>query len=332
MTKTLREVADKNKIFIGAAVNTNLLDKDRDYTNLLKTEFNMVVPEKAMKWNTLQPEKDVFDFAQADRLVSFAEENKMAVRGHTLVWGARMPDWFNKLSPGEMNKSLEEHINKVAGRYKKKVHAWDVVNEALEDSGEYADSGLMKSVGSEYIEKSFRLAKKADPIARLFWNEWGADCINKRSDRFYELVKTLLLRNVPIEGVGFQMHTGLGRPKTTTTLPDIESVRENFERFAKLGLEIHITEMDVQIQEAEGLHEEKLKKEAKFYGDIVNMALHIPQFKALLLWGVNDKYSWVSTWLTHKDDAPLMFDKDNKPKLAYYAVKKALENNVKLHI
>ena len=127
------------------------------------------------------------------------------------------------------------------------------------------------------------------------------------------------------------MHTGLGRPKTTTPLPDIESVRKNFERFAKLGLEINITEMDVQIEEAEGLFEEKLKKEAKFYGDIMNMALQIPQFKALLQWGVNDKYSWVSTWLTHKDDAPLMFDKENKPKLAYYAVKKALENNVKLH-
>ena len=151
MAKTLREVADKNNIFIGAAVNTNLLDVDRDYTNLLKTEFNMVVPEKAMKWNTLQPEKDVFDFAQADRLVSFAEENKMAVRGHTLVWGARMTDWFNKLSPGEMNKSLEEHINKVVGRYKGKIYAWDVVNEALEDNGEYADSDLIKSIGSEYI-------------------------------------------------------------------------------------------------------------------------------------------------------------------------------------
>ena len=332
MIKTLREEADKNNIFIGAAVNTNLLDKDRDYTNLLKTEFNMVVPENAMKWHTLRPEKDVFDFVQADKLVSFAEENKMAVRGHTLVWGATMPDWFNKLSPGEMNKSLEEHINKVVGRYKGKIYAWDVVNEAFDDSGEYADSHLIKSVGPKYTEKSFRLAKKADPTARLFWNEWGADCINKRSDRFYELVKTLLLRNVPIEGVGFQMHTGLGRPKTTTTLPDIESVRENFERFAKLGLEIHITEMDVQIQEAEGLHEEKLKKEARFYGDIMSMVLQIPQFKALLQWGVNDKYSWVSTWLTHKDDAPLMFDKDNKPKLAYYAVKKALGNNIKLHI
>ena len=255
----------------------------------------------------------------------------MAVRGHALVWGAKMPDWFNKLTSGEMIESLEEHINKVSGRHRGKIYAWDVVNEALDDEGEYEDSDLIKSLGPEYIEKSFRIAKKADPVAKLFWNEWGADCINKRSDRFYELVKTLLLKNVPIEGVGFQMHTGLGRPKTTTPLPDIESVRENFERFAKLGLEIHITEMDVQIEEAKGLFEEKLKKEAKFYGDIINMALLIPQFKALLQWGVNDKYSWVSTWLTHKDDAPLMFDKENKPKLAYYAVKKALENNVKLH-
>jgi len=324
MTNTLREVADKNNIFIGAAVNTNLLDKDQVYTNLLKTEFNMVVPENEMKWHTLRPEKDVFDFAQADRLVSFAEENKMAVRGHTLVWGARMTDWFNKLSPGEMNKSLEEHINKVVGRYKGKIYAWDVVNEALEDNGEYADSDLMKSAGSEYIEKSFQLAKKADPTARLFWNEWGADCLNKRSDRFYKEVEGLLSRNVPIDGVGFQMHTGLGRPETTTPLPDIESVRENFKRFVDLGLEIHITEMDVQIQSAPGNWQDKLQQEASFYGEIMKMSLGFPNFKALLVWGVDDKHSWISTYLTKTKDAPLLFDELYKSKLAYYAIRKAL--------
>ena len=139
------------------------------------------------------------------------------------------------------------------------------------------------------------------------------------------MVKELLSKKVPLDGVGFQMHAGLGRPKTTTPLPDIESVRKNFGRFAKLGLEITIiTEMDVQIQEAEGSYE-KLQKEADFYGSIMKTALSVPKFKAFLQWGVNDKYSWISTWLTHKDDAPLLFDKDNKPKPAYYAVMEALE-------
>lgn len=325
MDNSLRSVANKRKIFVGAAVNTNLLDKDQDYTDVLKTEFNMVVPENAMKWHTLRPQKDVYDFAQADKLVSFAEENKMAVRGHTLVWGAKMPEWFDLLGATSMSKNIHEYINKVAGRYKGKVYAWDVVNEAFDDSGEYAPSELLSSVGPQYIEESFRQAREVDPDTKLFWNEWGADCINKRSDKFYQEVKKLLSKNVPIDGVGFQMHTGLGRPETTTPLPDVGSVRENFKRFADLGLEIHITEMDVQIESAPGDWQDKLREEADFYGEIMKMSLEFSNFKAFLVWGVDDKHSWIFTYLTDKKDAPLLFDESYKPKPAYFAVKKALE-------
>lgn len=326
MDNSLRYLADKRNIFVGAAVNTNLLDKDQDYTNLLKTEFNMVVSENAMKWHTLRPQKDVYDFAQADKLGLFAEDNKMAIRGHTLVWGAKMPEWFDLLDASEMSRSIDEHINKVAGRYKGKIYAWDVINEALEDSGEYAESSLLKSLGPKYIESSFWTARKVDPNAKLFWNEWGADRINKRSDRFYKEVKGLLSKNVPIDGVGFQMHTGLGRPETTTPLPEIDSVRKNFKRFTDLGLEIHITEMDVQIQSALGNWQDKLRQEADFYGEIMKMSLEFPNFKAFLVWGVDDKHSWISTYLTNKKDAPLLFDESYKPKPAFFAVKKALED------
>lgn len=325
MDISLRSLADKRKIFIGVAVNTNLLSNDPEYKMILESEFNMVVAEKAMKWNRLRPNESTFLFDEADKLVDFAEKNDMAVRGHTLVWGAIMPDWFNQLDPAGMNKSIDEHIVEVAGRYKGKVYAWDVVNEALEDSGEYADSNLLKSLGPKYIETAFWTARKVDPNTKLFWNEWGADCINKRSDRFYKEVRELLSRNVPIDGVGFQMHTGLGKPKTTTPLPDIESVRENFKRFADLGLEIHITEMDVQIQSAPGNWDDKLQQEADFYGEIMKMSLEFPNFKAFIIWGVDDKHSWTSTYLTNKNDAPLLFDESYRPKSAYYAVKKALE-------
>lgn len=327
MDKSLRSLADKRKIFIGAAVNTNLLNKDLDYKRTLKNEFNMVVAENAMKWNHLRPNESAFLFDEADKLVDFAEGNHTAVRGHALVWGARMPEWFNQLDPAGMDKSIDEHIVKVAGRYEGKVYAWDVVNEALEDSGEFAPSGLLISVGPKYIEESFRRAREVDKNAKLFWNEWGADCINKRSDKFYSEVKDLLSKKVPIDGVGFQMHTGLGRPETTTPLPDVESVRENFKRFADLGLEIHITEMDVQIQSAPGNWQDKLQQEADFYGEIMKMSLEFTNFKALLVWGVDDKHSWISTYLTNKKDAPLLFDESYKPKLAYFAVKKALEES-----
>jgi len=325
MGQSLRELANKRGIYIGAAVNVDLLAKDREYKGLLQKEFNMVVPENVMKWKHIRPDKNTFSFEKADELVAFAEGNKMVVRGHTLVWGTEMPDWFVQLNSEEMYKSLEEHINKVAGRYKKKIYAWDVINEALTDEGEFNNDCLTRTIGPKYLELSLKLARETDPNAKLFWNEWGADCLNKRSDKFYELVKELLSKKIPLDGVGFQMHTGLGRPKTTTPLPDVENVRKNFERFEKLGLEIHITEMDVQIQDGQGSWNERLDQEADFYRDILKMTLDISNFKAIVLWGVNDKYSWISNWLTHNEDAPLLFDKNNKPKPAYFAIKEVLE-------
>ncbi len=325
MTKTLRELADKKGIYIGAAVNVSHLEKDNLYKEVLQKDFNMVAPENAMKWSMLRPNKDTFVFDQADKLIEFAELNKMTVRGHTLMWDVKIPTWVTDgTTDQEMVNLLENHVKTVAGRYKGKIYAWDVVNEPINDEGEFVYSSLFKRLGEKYIELAFKWTREADPDAKLFLNDWGSDSINKRSDKLYEIVKNLIAKGVPIDGIGFQMHLALGRSKTSPTVPDMSSIRENFKRFSELGLEIHITEMDIQIHSFEGSLEEKLQHQADAYKSILEVSLEFPNFKALVQWGVNDKYSWI-TGLNGQEDAPLIFDKENDPKPAYFAIKQLLE-------
>lgn len=325
--RNLKELTDSRGAFIGAAVNVSHLENDKEYKEVLQREFNMVVGENSMKWSKLRPNKDTFDFDQADKLVDFAEENKMAIRGHTLIWDVKLPDWITDgTADEEMLDLLETHIKTVAGRYKGRIYAWDVVNEPITDEGEFVDSQLFKRLGEKYIELAFKWAKEADPNAKLFLNDWGSDSINKRSNKLYEIVKNLIAKKVSIDGIGFQMHLGLGRCKTSPTIPEMSSIRENFKRFSDLGLEIHITEMDIQVNYGEGTVEEKLRQQAEAYKNILETALEFTNFKALVVWGVNDKYTWITGLNEGSEDAPLIFDKENKPKLAYFALKEALEN------
>ena len=323
---SLRELADIRGIFIGAAVNVSHLENDKEYEEVLQREFNMVAPENGMKWSKLRPGKDTFNFDHADKLVEFAQENKMTVRGHPLVWDVKLPVWVTDgTTDEEMLSILENHIKTIAGRYKGKIYAWDVVNEPITDEGEFVSSPLYKRLGEKYIELSFKWAKESDSKAKLFLNDWGSDSINKRSNKLFEIVKDLIAKGVPIDGVGFQMHLGLGNCKTSNTVPEMSSIMENFKRFSDLGLEIHITEMDIQINYGKGTPEEKLKEQAEAYKSILETALEFPNFKSLIVWGINDKYSWITDLNEGSEDAPLIFDKENKPKPAYFAIKKVLE-------
>ena len=185
-TESLRKLADKKGIFIGAAVNVGHLESDREYKEVLQREFNMVAPENAMKWSKLRPDKDTFDFDQADKLVAFAEENKMAVRGHTLMWGVKIPVWVTEgTTDSEMLSLLENHVKTVADRFKGRIYAWDVVNEPIDDEGEFVNSPLFKRLGDKYIELAFKWTKEADPTAKLFLNDWGSYSINKKSNKLY---------------------------------------------------------------------------------------------------------------------------------------------------
>src|SRR5882672_4040645 len=128
--QTLREEASQAGIMVGAAVNVHYLS-EAAYVSTLSHEFNMLEPEDAMKWESLQRDEKTFDFEDADHIVEFARTHEMKVRGHNLVWGTHNPKWLTGggYTSQKLSALLHEHISKVVGHFRDKVFAWDVVNE-----------------------------------------------------------------------------------------------------------------------------------------------------------------------------------------------------------
>lgn len=308
----LRVLAEKCGIYIGAAVERSLLDIP-EYAYTLRQEFNMLTTENALKFGPVHPQPDIYYFDDADRIISFAESNGMKVRGHTLVWHQQLPTWITqgRYSREEWMNILREHIMTVVGRYKGRVYAWDVVNEAINDDGTLRDTIWLRNIGPEYIELAFRWAHEADPQALLFYNDYGAEGLNAKSDAIYNLVKSLLEKGVPIHGVGLQMHISLENP------PNPQEVAANIKRLNKLGLEVHITEMDVRIRTP--ARWEDLIRQAEIYREILKVCLSAENCKAFVMWGLTDKYSWIPSHFSGYG-AALIFDESYKPKPAYYYI------------
>lgn len=324
-SENLRTLADKKGLFIGAAVDIELLQTSEEYRNLLAQEFNMVTPENTMKWWALQPEKGVYTFKDADEIVVFAMDNNMAIRGHTLIWDKKLPKWLTEanLSRDEVEGFIKNHIQTVVSHFKGQLYALDVVNEALTSAG-LEEAFLFNIMGPKYLHQVFQWAHEADPEVKLFYNEWGADMPNEKFEAMYKILEVMVSEGVPIHGVGLQMHIGLGSAKLAEDIPPAGGVKAAIERLGKLGLEVHITEMDVQIQAGVGSTTERLEAQAEVYKNVLQEALSCPNFKALVQWGVDDKHSWIHEF-TGEHDAPLLFDEDNKPKPAYFAIKQLLQ-------
>jgi endo-1,4-beta-xylanase len=202
---------------------------------------------------------------------------------------------------------LREHITTVVGRYKGRIVAWDVVNEAVEQNGELRDTVWLRVIGPEYIELAFRWAHEADPDALLFYNDYSAETMNRKSNAVYALVQDLLEKGVPIHGVGFQMHVELGGA------PSLRAVQRNMERLGALGLEVQITEMDVRLRDTKA---QTLERQAEIYGDTLQLCLDEPSCTAFVMWGFADCHSWIPSSFKGWGDA-LVFDGDYAPKPAY---------------
>ncbi len=246
--QSLRQAADRAGILIGTAVRPSLFS-ETNYASTLAREFNMVEPEDAMKWWVIRRDPDSFDFREADEVVAFALAHKMKVRGHCLVWDHNHPDWLahGHFTPPQLSQLLHDHIDRVMKRYAGQVFAWDVVNEAMDENGRMRDSiwynqpGIgFADRGTAYLEQAFRWAREADPHALLFYNEAEGEFLNHKSDAIYEMLKDFKHRGVPIDGVGLQLHL---------PGPDLDSaaLAANIARLTALGLQVHITELDVPL-------------------------------------------------------------------------------------
>ncbi|HVU13532.1 MAG TPA: endo-1,4-beta-xylanase [Phototrophicaceae bacterium] len=318
-TQALRDLADAHHLLMGSAVAIPPLRSEPLYANTLAREYNGVTPENVMKWDATEPQQGVFNFTDGDFLVDFAQSHDMRVRGHTLVWHQQLPSWLNSgtFTPAQLTDILHNHITNVVSHYRGRVYAWDVVNEAIDDNrGDLRKTIWLNGIGADYIADAFRWAHEADPDALLFYNDYGAEGANQKADAVYKLVSGLVSQGVPINGVGMQMHVGIGVP------PNAAAVAANIARINALGLQVQITEMDVKLQDGSGDETARLQAQAQVYHDMLTVCLQATNCTGFVTWGFTDKYSWIPSF-THHDDAALPFDVNYQPKPAYAALQQA---------
>ncbi|HOX84154.1 MAG TPA: endo-1,4-beta-xylanase [Chryseolinea sp.] len=325
----------KDYFTIGVAVSPQALKTDE--AKLILQQFNSLTPENAMKMGPIHPKENEYFWAGADSITAFAQRNKVKLRGHTLCWHSQAPKWMFVDAEGKdvskeiLLQRLKEHITTVASRYKGKVYAWDVVNEAISDGkDEYLrKSKWLEICGEEYIAKAFQWAHEADPDALLFYNDYNEISAVKR-EKIFKLVKGLKDAGVPIHGVGLQGHWAVNEPSR-------QQLDSTLTRFAELGLKIQITELDISVYSKEhGARQakpedtnttftsEKEQKQLEVYKMCFELfRKHQKSITSVTFWNISDRGSWLDNFpVRGRKDYPLLFDKDLKPKKAYWEVVK----------
>jgi endo-1,4-beta-xylanase len=340
---TLKDVY-KNNFLIGAALNDDIVSgKDEVVSSIVQKQFNTITAENVMKWQPIHPEQGKYNFEPADRFIEYGIKHNMFIVGHTLVWHWQTPQELFTNSAGKfldrqsMLERMKEHIFTVVGRYKGKVKGWDVVNEALDDSGNISKTKWAETVGEDFIEKAFEYAHEADPDAELYYNDFLIDRPAKR-DGAIRIVRRLQLKGLRIDGVGLQWHCGLDYPVRSEFSAFVDSI-------SSLGLKVMITELDVDILPSasdyrgadlsknaklkkelnpytDGLPDEKQKQLADRYAELFSMLLEKQgKISRITLWGVTDGASWLNDWpIRGRTNYPLLFDRNNKPKPAFFSV------------
>ncbi|MFE5207294.1 endo-1,4-beta-xylanase [Streptomyces sp. NPDC056600] len=297
---TLGAAAKQSGRYFGTAIASGRLS-DSTYTTIANREFNSVTAENEMKIDATEPQRGQFNFTSADRVFNWATQNGKQVRGHTLAWHSQQPSWMQNLSGSTLRQAMIDHINGVMGHYKGKIAQWDVVNEAFQDgsSGARRDSNLQRT-GNDWIEVAFRTARAADPAAKLCYNDYNVENWTwAKTQAMYNMVKDFKSRGVPIDCVGFQSHFNSGSPYNS-------NFRTTLQNFAALGVDVAITELDIQ------------GASSTTYAAVVNDCLAVSRCLGITVWGVRDSDSWRS------GDTPLLFNNDGSKKAAYTAVLNAL--------
>ncbi|WP_030618929.1 endo-1,4-beta-xylanase [Streptomyces achromogenes] len=296
---TLGSAAAAKGRYFGTAVAANHLGESA-YAGTLDREFNAVTPENEMKWDATEPTRNTFTFGAADQIAAHAQSQGMKLRGHTLVWHSQLPSWVSGLGASDLRTAMNNHITQVMQHYKGKIYAWDVVNEAFQDgtSGARRSSPFQDKLGNGFIEEAFRTARTADPDAKLCYNDYNTDGVNAKSNAVYAMVKDFKARGVPIDCVGFQSHFNSASPVPS-------DYQANLQRFADLGVDVQITELDI---EGSGT------AQAGNYANVVKACLAVTRCTGITVWGITDKYSWRSS------GTPLLFDSNYAAKPAYTSV------------
>ncbi|WP_228981503.1 endo-1,4-beta-xylanase [Streptomyces sp. DH12] len=296
----LGRAAAQSGRYFGTAIASGRLN-DSTYTTIASREFTSVTAENEMKIDATEPQQGRFDFTAGDRVYNWAVQNGKQVRGHTLAWHSQQPAWMQNLSGSALRQAMNHHITGVMAHYKGKIGQWDVVNEAFADgpSGARRDSNLQRT-GNDWIEVAFRTARAADPAAKLCYNDYNVENWTwAKTQAMYAMVRDFKQRGVPIDCVGFQAHFNNDSPYNS-------NFRTTLRNFAALGVDVAITELDIQ------------GASATTYANVTNDCLAVPRCLGITVWGVRDTDSW------RPQHSPLLFNGDGSKKPAYTSVLNAL--------
>ena len=308
----LRTLAEASHHYFGTAVVQSNLSSSA-LLGVANAQFDMVTPGNEMKWDTTEPSDGGYNFAPGDAIVSFATAHSQRVRGHNLVWHSQLPSWVSSLPASQVQAAMETHITTEVTHYKGQIFAWDVVNEPFNEDGSLRADAFSNAMGSGYIADAIRTAHAADPAAILYLNDFNIEGTGTKSNAMFSLVQSLLAAGVPIGGVGFESHFILGQVPST--------MQANMQRFASLGIDVAVTELDDRIQLPAS--SANLAQQATDMSTVVKDCLAVSRCVGVTQWGIGDADSWIPGAFSGFG-AATMFDNNYQPKPSFTAVQTAL--------
>jgi len=320
---------------VGTATSSYQIRNDSVYREVLIREFSSVTAENEMKMAWLQPEEGKYTWENADFIVDWALENGKQVHGHTLIWHQATPDWVEKYDgdSAKLEQIMKDHITNVVNHFKGRVKSWDVINETIENNtGEWRKTIWYNNLGEDYLARAHQYAREADPEVKLFFNEYSLETDTAKLEGAFRVIDDFILRGVPLDGVGYQFHTQIGKPPLQRFIELAEMVTER-------GLLLHISELDISVNGTAStgtgittFEEDLAEAQRVRYRNLAQIYQVVPasQRYAITTWGFTDKYTWIRGYFK-KIDWPLLFDENFNKKPAYHGYLEGLKSiNIKM--
>ncbi|KAF2646586.1 endo-1,4-beta-xylanase-like protein [Massarina eburnea CBS 473.64] len=286
-----KAMRQRGRNFLGTALT--LRNETAEY-KIIKQDFNSITPENAQKWESTEPSRGNFTFADADRHVAFAKQNGLQIHCHNLVWHSQLPTWVSEggFDNATLIQVMEDHIKALAGRYKGACTRWDVVNEALNEDGTYRESVWYTTIGEAYLPIAFKLAAKYDTHAKLFYNDYNLEYNNVKTAGAQRIVKLIKSYGVRIDGVGYQAHLSSEiTPTSPGPAPNQTVLEQAFHATADEGVDVAYTEIDIRMNTP--ATPEKLEVQKQTYERVAAACLAVKRCVGMTVWGISDKYSWI---------------------------------------
>ncbi|KAK4655119.1 hypothetical protein QC762_404530 [Podospora pseudocomata] len=310
-------------LYFGTAVDNPSLN-NQNYLRIARdpAEFGSLTPANGQKWSNTQASQGRFTYGSGDAIANIARQTGQQLRCHTLVWYNQLPGWdtvSSVYSRDQMQQIITAHIQNVAGHYKGRCYAWDVVNEAMEDDGRYRNNPMYRAMGVDYITHSFKVAQQTDPAAKLYYNDFNIErCCNAKINATIAMIRTVKAAGAPVHGIGMQGHSRVGMS------PSKREMKETMARFSELVDEVAFTEVDIRHTKLP-IGAAEREQQGKDYMEVVGACLETPKCVGITVWDFTDQYSWIPQQYPGEGEACL-WDRNYNKKPAYHSIVELLQS------